>query len=196
MGKPYVYLLAIVLSLGLPGCAGKPSVEPAETQIPVEIQNTDGIQGILSGTASFQVLVPPGWSALPVKDVFAEDPDAVKENCLFLIKGGETEQDLHSKLYVQIQYYGPGVTLPDPAMDTYQNIQAIEPVTLGEYIWQGFIAEDLQGRAVLGKAALLWTDRTEGNFLVSCYLERGRECISLEDPEVQYILASLTPAGP
>lgn len=193
MRRLCIYLLIISSTLGLTGCTAKLSYEQAETQIQLESVDTSGINGTVYNTKAFQVLVPPGWSALPVKDVFAGEPDAVKENCLFLIKGGETERDLHSKLYVQVQYYGPGLALPDPALDTYQNIQAIRPVTLGEYTWQGFVAEDLQGRAVMGKVALLWTDTDEGNFLVSCYLERGRERITLEDSEVQYILRSLTP---
>lgn len=77
-------------------------------------------------TGEFLVLIPNGWSVLPVKDPFSDSPNAEKACCLNIIKGGTTEQDLRSKLYVWLEYYRPGAAVPDPPTEIYKNIAEIE----------------------------------------------------------------------
>jgi len=147
----------------------------------------------LHDAGEFTVLIPNGWSALPMKDLFFDSPKAEKTCCLNIIKGGTTEQDLRSKLYIWLGYYAPGEVVPEPPTEIYKNIEEIEPLELGQYTWHGFIAEELHGRVVLGKVAVLWTDTKKGNFMASCWLERKREVITLDDPQLQAILESVTP---
>lgn len=146
-------------------------------------------------TGEFSVLIPNGWAAVAVKDPFSDPPNAEKTNSLNIIKGGTTEEDLRTGLYVRLDYYGPGTEIPEPGAEVCQNVAEIEPLHLGAYTWQGFTGEELFGRVALGKVAVLWTDTEAGNFMASCWLERKREEITLEDPQLQAILASVTPVS-
>ncbi len=151
--------------------------------------------GKLYDTGAFSVWIPGGWSALPEKDLFSDSPNGEKTDCLNIIKGGATEQDLHARLYIRLDYYPSGQAVPEPPLEIYQNVQKIAPMQLGQHTWQGFVAEELQGRVVLGKVAVLQTQTQQGSFMASCWLERGREVITLEDAQVQAILESVTPAS-
>lgn len=174
-----------------PGSAAAQELEDMlEQLVQFAIENaTDKVHN----TGEFTVLIPNGWSALPIKDLFSDSTDAEKTRCLNIIKGGTTEQDLRSKLYVWLEYYAPGEAVPDPPMEIYKNIEEIEPLVLGQYTWYGFIAEELHGTVVLGKVAVLWTATEQGNFMASCWLERKREEITLDDAQLQAILKSVTP---
>jgi len=174
-----------------PGNAAAQELEEMLEQLVRSV--TEAAADAVHHTGEFAVLIPDGWSAVPEKDPFSDPPNAEKTNCLSIIKGGTTEQDLHSNLYVRLNYYKPGEAVPEPPTETCKNIEEMEPLALGQYTWYGFTADELQGRAVLGKVAVLWTDTDEGNFVASCWLERAREKITLDDEQLQAILKSVTP---
>lgn len=177
--KRICILAALTLLLGLSACC--PKDEPV-------------MSGKIYETGEFSVWVPDDWTALPVTDPFSDPPGAVKTDCLHIVKGGTTEQDLHSKLYIRLEYYVPGEAVPEYQTETCRNMEEIEPLQLGAYTWYGFTVQELQGRVVLGTAASLRTDTAQGSFLAACWLEREGENITLNDPQLQAILASVTPA--
>ncbi len=129
------------------------------------------------------VLVPDGWKAFPVTDVFEEydgeyDPTAVQ-----VCKGGEEEWDIFTKPYMQINYY------PDNSMyvssDWYDNVVELEPMQIGGYTWNGFTGTSLDY-----PMAVLYTDG-DVQIQVSITLENTDGKISLDDADVQAIIASI-----
>ena len=149
----------------------------------------DEITGEVYDAGNVQVLVPGGWKAFGVSDIFGEDgamdPDAVQ-----ICKGGETELDLWSKPYIQINYYGADTDMMQPSKDFYDNAEDIDPMTIGSHTWNGFTCESLGA-----KIAILWAEDGDHQYQASVYLEAGDETISLTDADVQAILESVTPSA-
>ena len=170
--KKILWTLLLCMGFVLAGCQTDPA--PA-------------LPGQLYDTGCFQVQIPDGWGALEVTDPFSEPPNAVKPDALFLIKGGSREQDLHSKLYLRVEYYGEDGALP--TSDGYENVAPIAPFVAGGYTWSGFTCDEYQGRVYFGKTFCLWTE--DGRFVVAGTLERERQKITMEDPDLRMILGSL-----
>lgn len=77
------------------------------------------ITGEIYDTGELRALVPDGWAAFPIPDVFADEPDAVKTSCFHIIKGGVSDRDIHAKPYIRLECLEPGVQIadPDPALE-------------------------------------------------------------------------------
>ncbi len=189
--KKFCIIAALLLLAGLTAC----HAEEAQALEQLAQSAREAQADEVYNTGEFSVLIPNGWAAVAVKDPFSDPPNAEKTNSLNIIKGGATEEDLRTGLYVRLDYYGPGTEMPEPGAEVCQNVAEIEPLRLGAYTWQGFTGEELFGRVALGKVAVLWTDTEAGNFMASCWLERKREEITLEDPQLRAILASVTPVS-
>lgn len=65
----------------------------------------------------------------------------------------------------------------------------LEPVTIGDYTWNGFT-----GKSIGTPIAVLWTgEEGEDQIQLTICLKNGDK-ISLEDADVQAIIASITPS--
>ncbi len=155
----------------------------------------DSVQPKIYDTGRFSALIPAGWTAFPVEDVFSDTPGAVKTNRFHIIRGGTKPSDVKTNIYIILEYYGPGEPMEEPDPSGLQDIWQITPFQTGEHLWYGFAGTDMQGRARLGTSAVLWTREGESRYIVAFPLEFGNQTLSLEDPELLAILASLSPSG-
>lgn len=119
------------------------------------------ITGEIYDTGELRALVPDGWAAFPIPDVFADEPDAVKTSCFHIIKGGVSDRDIHAKPYIRLECLEPGVQIADPDPALEKNVEDVGPLNLGGYSWNGYVFEDCfvgYGKPVIGKMAVLWTE--------------------------------------
>lgn len=154
------------------------------------------VSGEIYDTGELRALVPDGWAAFPIPDVFADEPDTVKTSCFHIIKDGTSERDIHAKPYIRLECLEPDAQIadPDPALD--KNVEDVGPLNLGGYSWSGYVCEDCFGgywKPVIGKMAVLWTEAGSTRYKAVIRLEFNgqKEKISLEDDDVQAILASV-----
>ncbi len=187
MKKFWITLLALALAaLTLCGCSGggkdgggNAAQEPAQ----VTGETYDG--------GNLTVLVPEGWMAFNGVDFFDEYEEGYDPNVVRIAKNAESEWDLFSKPYIEVEYYGPDASMVEPYRDAYEDPEDLEPLSLGDYTWQGFTGKSLMEQPM----AVLWTEKGEHQFQATLYLESGDSKISLEDAEVLAILESVAPAA-
>lgn len=193
MRKLLVLLMAFAMVTAmLAGCEG--NVKPGETAKPDSSQTNTAdaidpkVPGEIYDTGEFRALVPEGWKAFPITDVFS-DENAADATCFNIIKGGTSDLDLFSKPYVRLDYYGPDTMMMKPSSEYYENVQEIAPLQLGSHIWNGFVGED-----AYGKSAILWLEEGDIQYQAIIWLEVDNTVISLDDEDVQAILASVQPS--
>ena len=156
----------------------------------------DSIQPKTYDTGRFRALIPAGWTAFAVEDVFSDTPGAVKTDCFHIIRGGTDPSDVKTNLYIILEYYGPGEPMEEPDPSCLKDSRQLTPFQTGEHLWYGFTGTDVQGRARLGTSAVLWTREGENRYIVAFPLEFNQQTLSLEDPALLAILASLSPSEP
>lgn len=203
--KAFCILLSFMLMLSITACGGDD--KPKETE-----KNDNGkpdtsvstkpdtmapeVSGEIYDTGELRALVPDGWAAFPIPDVFADEPDAVKTSCFHIIKDGTSDRDIHAKPYIRLERCEPDAQITDPDPAFYKNIEDVGPLDLGGHSWSGYVCEDCfggYGKPVIGKMAVLWTGVGNVRYEAVIRLEFNgqKEKISLEDSDVQAILASV-----
>lgn len=156
----------------------------------------DSIEPTTICTGEFSVKVPGGWKAFQVEDVFSHTPGTYKTDRINLIRGGTRASDIHSKIYIMVECYGPDKIMVEPDPGQLQDSCEITPFQTGEHWWYGFTGTDMQGRVRLGTSAVLWTKGGKQQYIVAFPLEFNNEKLSLEDPALLAILESLSPYDP
>ena len=194
MKKIIAIMLVLTMLFALVACGEK---EPEETNAPeteapaVDDGGSDpsAISGEVFNTGSFTALVPTGWKAFALDDIWSEDPGVTDPTKLQIVKDGTSEFDVLTKAYIQIDYFGPEKDMLVPASDWYEEVTELEPVVIGELTWNGFSAVSGGNPMTLlyaGEAgepqyqAVLWC--------------RDENIISATDADVIAILESLAPA--
>ncbi len=196
MKRILAILLALCAILSLAACGGNTasggSAPAGGTQTasaaPAAPAKPEDVTGETYDTGTFQALVPTGWKAFAVPDVFADEDDAMDPDNLRIIKGGETDMDVFSKPYIQLSFYGEDTSLWTPSKDFYDEGEDLEPITVGGMEWKGFKAKSL-GDAII----ILWTEGETIQYQASIFPEASKGTISLEDADVLAILASVQP---
>ena len=168
-------LAAVLLTVTLAGCSGGPAVtDPAD------------ITGETFGDGNISALVPDGQMGFHGTDYFEEYEEGYDPNVIQIAKGAKSEWDLLSTPYVMISYFGPDNPMMGPMKELYEESADIEPVTIGDYTWSGFT-----GKSIDTPIAILWTgEEGSDQIQVMICLENGDK-ISLEDADVQAIIASI-----
>lgn len=179
-------ILAITLSLILcvalfAGCGGGKTTtgqtEPA------------AVKGEVYDTGSFSVAVPSGWKALGVEDMWTEEEGDMDPTQVQVYKGADDYWDMFSTPGVTIAYYDADNTLTaDLLPEMYDDVTDLEPLELGGRTWQGFSAKSFDS-----PITILWTGEADSDqFQVSIWTEMSEGSISLDDADVQAIIASIT----
>ncbi len=184
MKKMVLFLTVCALLLLMPSCRTGDE-PPEETPILGEIYDT----------GQFQILVPASWRVFPITDPL--DPDRpVKTNCVFLRKGRESDWHIFEKPYIRMECYSKEEQIETqiPEEDLAHDPQTIAPMELGNLVWQGYCADSYQGRARVGRFAVLWAEDHVYRYQVLVWFESGGESVRLEDRDLQAILASLSPS--
>lgn len=180
-------------TLSLIGCSGGEEEESSKKQESSSVQSQNSkqeieIAGEIFDAGNVQVLVPEGWKAFPVTDAFADDPKTMDPDVVSICKGGETDLDTLTKPSIRIDYYGPDREMMGGLKDWYSNTEDLAPMQLGNYTWTGFTTTDY------GKMAVLCAEDGDHQYQATVYLEVEGKTISLEDQDVQAILASVRPS--
>ncbi len=178
MKKIIIFMLtAILFTVMLAGCSGAPATDPAD----VKGETFDG--------GNISALVPDGWMGFHGTDYFDEHEEGYDPNVIQIVKGAKSEWDLLTKPYIMIGYYDADNAMMTPTKDIYDESVDLEPVTIGNYTWNGFT-----GKSIGTPIAVLWTgEEGEDQIQLTICLENGDK-ISLEDADVQAIIASVTPS--
>ena len=177
MKKNIVFILVtVLLTAMLAGCSGTPAAtDPAD------------ITGETFDGGNISALVPEGWMGFHGTDYFEEYEEGYDPNVIQIAKGAESEWDLLSKPYIMIGYFGPDNPLIEPVKELYEETADIDPVTIGDYTWKGFT-----GKSIDTPIAVLWTgEEGSDQIQLTICLENGDK-ISLEDADVQAIIASIS----
>lgn len=178
--------LVLVLCIGLlAGCKEEESSRKSKKD------KAPATQGEIFDAGNVQALVPEGWKAFPVADLFADEEGATDPNVMTVIKDGKSEADYFTNPYIRINYYGPDTEMMGGLEEFYEQVTPIEPMKLGTHTWEGFTTTDYGG-----VMAVIWSDESPHQYQASIQLEvDGGDKIRLEDEDVQAILESIAPSG-
>lgn len=150
--------------------------------------NKDGI-GDISGerinTGIISALCPDGWKSYDVTDYFSDD-DAVDLTRLEFHRGAETEDDKFFKAGVNIDYFDKNSYFSEPKPSDYgaENFEILEDKEFSGRTWQGFIDLDTS-------STYIWTKEADYYLSAVIYIASDEDSISIEDPEVEAIIASI-----
>ena len=173
--KVMALLLAFVLcTVMLAGCGGDKEEAP---------KTVDEVKGETYDAGNVSALVPTGWKAFPVSDLFDSYDGEYDPTALQICKGGDSEWDLFSKPYVQINYY-PDNTMYTDMKDFYDDTADLEPIQAGGYTWNGFTGTSLDT-----PIAVIWTT---GDVQLQVTMSLGEDDpITPTDADVLAILGSI-----
>ena len=182
MKKIAALLLVLAMVLCMVACGGEK--EPAAPASPAEVK------GQSHDTGSFTALIPDGWLAVPVADMWSDDPDAINPSALQVVKGGKSEWDLLTKPYIQINHYDPNTEMMEPWKDMYDGAVDLAEFTTGSLTWKGFTAKDLLGNDMM----VLWTagDAAGNQYQLTVIPKTDDGESTLQDADVLALLGSLT----
>ena len=155
--------------------------------------NDDGgkeISGTYYDTGSFKAFVPEGWKEFPQHDVFSDDPNEMDPDALTICKGGADDWDLFTKPNIRITYGGAHTSLYMADESWYEDTETIEKFVTGDHVWTGF-----KGTSYGVKYIILFEDKGEIQYQASLMYETDNGKISLDDADVQKILASIEPTN-
>ena len=102
---------------------------------------------------------------------------------------GKEQMDMFSKPYMQINYYGADTTMMTPGKKWYDDTADLEPMNLGNS--HGMVSPVSAWVSI----AILWTEDGDAQFQISIWLEMEDGKISLDDADVQAIIASIQPVA-
>ncbi|MBR6825748.1 MAG: hypothetical protein IKM59_04290 [Oscillospiraceae bacterium] len=192
MKKLFALLLVLVMMLTLVACGGdkEPTNDNDNKETTAAKDDNKEITGETFNAGNFSALVPEGWMEVVVKDMWADDPNAVDPDKLQIIKDGTSEFDILTKAYVQIDYYGPETDMMAPSSEWYEGAADLEPVVAGGYTWKGFSA--VSGGNPM---TVLYTGEAGGPQFQATLWSNGSSTISATDADVLAILESVKPAA-
>lgn len=149
-------------------------------------QDPTKITGEIFDAGNVSAMAPKGWKAFPVSDVFDAYEGDNNPNSIYLCKGAKNEFDLFSKPLVTITYYGPD-TIYYSAKSLFEDAKDIEGFTLGDYDWTGYEYASFED----AKTIMVETVKDDIT-ITACFLTKtGNQTLSLEDPDIQAILANI-----
>ena len=175
-------LLCVVLCAVLLTACGEQAA-PAATD-PAEVTGETFDAGKVSA------LVPNGWKAFPQHDVFSDDAKAMLPDVINIIKGGSSDTDMFTKPYIRFDFGDAEKTLYFTDKDFYDDVADLEPITTGEHTWNGFSCTSLGYKMII-----LCCEDGDLQYQATIYTEQSNGKISLDDADVQAILASVAPSA-
>lgn len=192
MKKLSVLFLIALLLVALVACGG--SEEEKSDNKDAQKQSTSGSKEEapeLFDAGNVTAPVPAGWKAFTQTDYSSDDPNAIDPDIVQICKGGETQTDIFIKPYIQINYWGPdGATTDFEYLKSiYEQVELLEPMQIGPYLWEGFSTTDYGTTNII-----LYTQNGEYQLQASISCGEGNDAISVEDADVQQILAGVTPS--
>lgn len=137
------------------------------------VETSEKSQNAVYQTKLLSVEVPKGWK-------FVDNQE--KADSAYIYKG---EKEAMESPAVVITYCDPDTQMLSPRA-AYQNTKDIDPVTIGDYTWEGFTAESFDYPITV---LLL---KKPHQLQVVLFKEVEGQKINLEDDDVQTIIRSIT----
>lgn len=179
----------LVFALCFSGCGSdEPSAEPEQSK--PESPSGAEIEGEFFSAENVKAVVPEGWMAFTIADVFSDVEGAKDPDVIQICKGAESDFDLFTNPYVQINYYGPDVEFFAPGKDWYTDTEDIKPFKAGNHEWEGFT-----GYSDEYLFAILWCIEGDIEYQATMWLNGENISINYNDDDVLAILASVAPAN-
>ena len=189
--KRFLILLLVVI-LSFSGCGSSEPSGPSNSSEPSkDSENTavSEIEGEMFSAGNVSALVPEGWMAFPVADVFSEVEGATDPDVIQICKDASSDWDIFTNPYVQINYYGPDVEFFAPGKDWYTDTEDIAPFKAGNHEWEGFT-----GYSDEYLFATLWCIEGDIEYQATMWLNGENFSINYDDEDVIAILASVVPS--
>lgn len=186
MKKLFVMLLALALLVCLAACGAKEK-EGEKAPESTAAKTPDEITGEIYNAGNVSVLVPTGWKAFPVADMWSDEENATDPDQVSVVKGGSTEFDLLTKPYIQVVHYEPG-SMMTPSKELYDGAEDLAPITSGALTWEGFSAKGLLGDDMI----IMWTTNADGHqFQLNIFNKTDAGEFAMTDADVLAILGSI-----
>lgn len=181
MKKRFIWILAAALLLCLTAC-GK--TEGTESTPATGETNADPIQSVPFSTGEFTVQVPEGWFVAEVYNIL-EEPISSR---LRLAKGEGDEMEYGSFPHLEITFFSPEFYLEHEDPEAYEDVEMIDACTFGDKTFSGF-----SGKSNGQKMVHLWCNAETTQFTVTVWINGELDSVSIQDADVQAIIASLKP---
>jgi len=149
--------------------------------------NSENAEKLLN-VGEFSVVVPNGWMAIPVVNMFGQNSNKPKTNSIKLCKDAVSPFDIMTKPSMEIIFYGNTKGIMPPK-SIYKDVVELDSFFTGDHVWGGFSASALMGK----KLVLLWEDTGAFQYQVNMWTEGEDSSVSLQDADVIKILESITP---
>lgn len=179
-------LLAAVIACTLLVSCGSSSSDGTASSSDVS-SSTAELKTTKYDTTVFSVSVPEEWCAADVSDVLKKYDGKTNPEQLYIIKGGQTADDIMKFPYIWVNYYKDASRYAS-ARSMYEKTEDIT-VEIGGEKWEGYTytSSGYPGCCLTYK---------QGESLWACLfvLKNGDNSISVDDRDVQSILSSLKAA--
>ena len=179
-------LLAAVIACPLLVSCGSSSSDGTASSSDVS-SSTAELKTTKYDTTVFSVSVPEEWCAADVSDVLKKFDGKTNPEQLYIIKGGQTADDIMKFPYIWVNYYKDASRYAS-ARSMYEKTEDIT-VEIGGEKWEGYTytSSGYPGCCLTYK---------QGESLWACLfvLKNGDNSISVDDRDVQSILSSLKAA--
>ncbi len=154
-----------------------------------EIKNNDSINvtGKIYEVGMFSLLIPDGWLENPFY-VVGDTSQTPMNSIVSVYKGAPSQESIYSYPGVTVKILKTGSTPITPNKSMYSNPLDIKPITINGVEWIGFISDN-GGYPFIEIVA----ECGEFSYIVMIGTDRINGKISINDKEVQAIIASITP---
>ncbi|MBQ7566912.1 MAG: hypothetical protein IJT18_07315 [Oscillospiraceae bacterium] len=190
MKKLIAILLAALMLLSLAACGETPATDTTNTETAASGEESAAVAGETFDAGQITVTVPSGWTAIAQHDVFSDDPKAMLTDVVNVCKGGTTADDLFSKPYIRFDFGGANKTLYMADKDFYDDVVDLEPIVTGDHTWNGYSCNNFGY-----KTTVLFCEEGALQYQAMIYTEMSGGKISVDDADVQAILASVAPTS-
>lgn len=179
MKRRIAWILAAALLLTLTAC-GKKADDPQNGSEP-----TGGLLEIgLYSSGTFTASVPEGWYAMAVYDMYG-NPISSR---LRLVKGDGDEMEYGDFPHIEVSYFSPDFYPEHDEPNDYEDVIMMDALTFGDKTFTGF-----SGMKNRQKMIHLWCEAEKTQFTVTILVNGVEDSVTLEDADVQAILADLKP---
>lgn len=148
------------------------------------------IKGEIIDAGQVSALCPEGWVNVPVEDFVStqqEGESILDPTRLQFDKISKSQENEFLTLGVWIYYYPKETNTENLFVNSFSlKSEAWGPKEIDGRTWEGFVGLDLGERN-----ATIWTEDDNAKFYVRVVLEVDKEKVSLDDADVQAILASI-----
>lgn len=146
----------------------------------------DEVKGETFDVGNFTVLVPEGWEAVPVDDVWNDDPAVTNPDNVNIYKVTGDTLDQWNDPAVNVVTGSVGSNSLEGMKNFYDDVKDLDEQKIGNLTWNGFT-----GSSMGYNLAMLWAEDGDNYFQVTIWMNMSNGELKVEDADVQAILGSV-----